>query len=395
MSMSGRVFAITVLALVLAPAAAAEAQQLVNAGIREGIYADSDHTQVYRSLLSAQAAMKRFTLSVQEEIDVLTSASVDVRSSPFLDAVTGASVTAPHMSDQRFETNLAGGWNDGQGHAAAVSAVYAHERDYDSVGGGVTTSWDFFERNTTLLGGINGSHNVVTSIADRTFSRTLAALGYSLGVAQVITPRDALRVRYDGAYLDGYQASPYRAVRFGNWTTALRPGGDGLLFLNTMGPADGLPEKLPGSRTRHAGTLEWVHALNSRVALSGSYRLAYDDWGVLANTLGAELRGMRKRWQGRIGYRFYWQGSADFYQEKYVLGPDAYRSYTSDKELGEVHGHSGSADVGYTLLAPRPGRRIEGVLDAKVEYLYYQYPDFALLSDRSSVFGEVGFRMSF
>jgi len=369
--------------------------QEVTAVARGGVYADSDHTQVYRSLGAAQVAWRHFGLHAQEEVDVVSSASTDVRASPFLDALSGASPVSPTMSDIRYETTVAGSWNDGDGHTASLQAVYATERDYTSLGGGVTASWDLAQRNTTLLGGLNATTNDVTSIADPKFRASLSMVGYSIGVAQIVTPSDAARIRYDGGYLDGYQASPYRAVRFGNWHTALRPGGAGLLFLGTIGSPNGLPEKLPGTRLRHAGSIEWLHALARDVGLAAQYRVAYDDWGVLAHTLGTELRIARwQRWQARASYRFYFQDAADFWQTKYVSAPEAYQHYTSDKELGRERGHSASVDGGYSFWR-RPGGRLGALVDVKVEYLYYAYPGFALLSDRSSVFGEIGLRLDF
>jgi hypothetical protein len=374
--------------------AAARAQD-VTAVLRGGVYADSDHTQVYRSLAAAQAESGHLSVSAQEEIDVLTSASADVRASPFLDALTGASPVSPTMSDRRFETTAAVGWNDRQGHSVSVSAVYATELDYTSAGGGVQVSWDFFDRNTTLFGGANGTSNDVGSVVDHSFSKSLGMAGYSLGVAQLLSPRDVLRLRYDGAYLDGYQASPYRAVRFGNWHTALRPGGTGLLFLDTIGSPSGLPEQLPGTRLRHAGTLDWVHSLRADLALALEYRLGYDDWGVLAHTGQLELRVHHLgQWQLRGGYRFYYQGAADFWQPKYTAAPETYRYYTADKELGEVRGHSGDVDVGYAFWR-RPGGQLGALVDFKAEYLYYSYPGFPLLANRSSVFGETGIRLEF
>ncbi|HJZ88436.1 MAG TPA: hypothetical protein VKN99_24860, partial [Polyangia bacterium] len=71
--------------------------QEVTAVARGGIYADSDHTQVYRSLGAAQVAWRHFGLHAQEEVDVVSSASTDVRASPFLDALSGASPVSPTM----------------------------------------------------------------------------------------------------------------------------------------------------------------------------------------------------------------------------------------------------------------------------------------------------------
>jgi Protein of unknown function (DUF3570) len=387
--------ALAVLPLLGARAASAQQEQLA-ATLREGVYADSDHTQVYRSLAAVTAPLRRLTVSLQEEVDIVTSASADVRASPFLDALTGASVQSPSMFDRRFETTARLGFADGAGHTLGASAAYATERDYTSAGAGLQGAWDLAERNTTVLGGVSAFGNEAGSIADPRFERALLILGYSLGVAQVLSPGDVVRARYDGSYLDGYQASPYRAVRFGDWRLALRPGGIGYLFLGTIGPANGLPEKLPGTRLRHAATLEWLHALTPQVALAASYRFADDDWSVLAQTLAVELRVARdERWQLRGGYRFYDQGAADFYRARYTLPPDAYASYTADKELGEMRGHSASIDAARGLLRRRAAPGYRATIDVKLEYLYYAYANFPLLASRSSFFGELGARMEF
>ena len=90
--------------------------QDITAVLREGVYADSDRTQVYRTLVAAQALWSRFSLSVNESVDAITSASTDVRSSPFIDATTGASARrqrAPSMADGRTETNAVFQWRQG------------------------------------------------------------------------------------------------------------------------------------------------------------------------------------------------------------------------------------------------------------------------------------------
>jgi uncharacterized protein DUF3570 len=366
--------------------------QEIDATLRGGLYQDGDRTQVVRSLAMAAARWGRWGVSAREAVDVVSSASIDVRSSPFLDAVSGASTTHPHMSDTRYETTLAGSWDDHDGRTFSVSAVYAMEIDYRSVGGGVQGSLDLAERNTTVFGGVNATRDTVTSVDDPRFQRDLGEVGYSAGVAQVLGPDDAARLRYDGGYLGGYQASPYRAVRFGDWTTAPRPGGEGLLFLNTIGPPSGLPESLPTVRLRHALVAEWVHAVGARFGLLAQARGSADSWGVRAGSLAAELRFARARWQARLGYRFYAQGAADFFQGKYTMAPAAYTYYTADKELGEERGHDGSFDLSYATRDPLlPG--IRATIDARIQLWRYDYPGFPLLDGRTSVFTELGVRL--
>ena len=378
-------------ALVLATSSSAA--QEVTGGVRAGVYEDDDRTEVVRMLATIQAALTRWRLSARESVDTVSSASIDVRTSPYIDAMTSASALG--MSDRRFETTLGAGYDDGNGHTAGLSLVHALERDYQSISVGLNTSFDLFSRNTTLLASVHASHNWIGSIFDPSFARTMDELGYSIGVAQVLSPSAAVRLRYDASIADGYQASPYRAVRFGDWTTMPTRDSGVLTFVNTIGPATGLPENVPEDRVRHAVVGEWVQSLARPVALATEIRLALDSWGVRSLTAGAELRFQPSDpWQLSVGYRFFIEGAADFFLPKYTQEPTMYEYYTSDKELGEERGHLGSFDLGYIVKNwPSAGRSLQ--FDAQLNFFRYRYPGFVLLEARGSVFADVGLRLDF
>ncbi len=379
--------------LILGHAATASAQDTTGV-LREGIYTDTDHTQVIRSLAGASVVGDHFSFNAEESIDIISSASIDVRTAPTVDAMTTAS--GVNMTDRRFETTLGGGWKDDRGHTLGLSAVYATERDYTSIGGGIHGSIDLADRDTTLIASFSGNHNDVGSVTQPTFAKTMDQIGYTLGVAQVLTSSDALRLRYDGAYANGYQASPYRNVRFGDWTISGGTRRDPTeVFSNTIGSADGLPENLPLTRLRHAVVGEWIHGFRDDIALETQLRLGRDSWGLDSLTATADLRIAEASWQLRLEYRFYLQSAADFFADKYLDDPSMYTYYTADKELGEQRGHMGSVDVTYLIgdrLAPTG---FKAQIDARVDVLYYDYVGFVLLPTRSSIFGELGLRMDF
>jgi hypothetical protein len=377
--------------VILAGVARADDVDWTAAG-RAGVYSDTDETTVIRTLAAAEAALSYWHLSLRAGIDVVTSASVDVRSSPFVDTISGASAMSPGeqkavMTDARLETAVAASHDDDRGHTEAVSAVFAIERDYISVGAGASGTLDLTgSRTTTLLGAVNGTYNTIKSVVDPTFKRNRGEIGYTLGLARVIGPSDVARVRYDGSFLGGYQSSPYRRVRFGDWTALTRANSNTLHFTGTIGSQDGVPETVPDWRLRHAAVLEWVHGLGDHVAVEGTARGSIDSWSLASVTLAAELRVMYPVWSLRVGYRFYAQQAADFFKDKYIMPTDHYDFFTSDKELGDETGHVGSLDLGYRV-APK------AVIDARVDVLYYQYPGFVLLPSRTSVFAEAGLRI--
>ena len=119
-------------------------------------------------------------------------------------------------------------------------------------------------------------------------------IGWSGGVAQVVSRLDALRLRYDGAAAIGYQASPYRNVRFGDWQPSIGAN-QRITFLDTIGSADGLPETVPNERIRHAVVLEWVHSFTDGLALYTQARLGLDSWGIESASGAAELRAATRR----------------------------------------------------------------------------------------------------
>jgi hypothetical protein len=230
----------------------------------------------------------------------------------------------------------------------------------------------------------------VGSVLDPSFARTLWSIGWSAGLAEVLGVKDVVRLRYDGSASRGYQASPYRNVRFGDWTTTLSPYGQ-ILFANTLGSADGLPEREPDSRVRHAAALEWVHSLAPGIGLSSQVRLGQDSWGVRSASVAAELRCAWDWWRLQLGYRFYVQSSADFYQSKYTLPASSYAFFTSDKELGRELGHTPHLQISRVLKQPRKPGDPRALFDVRVTGLFYSYPGFVLLPSRSSVFADLGF----
>jgi hypothetical protein len=383
---------IVVVAAVL-PARADDNDHELTGGVRGGVYRDDDDTQVVRTLAAIKAAFGKWRLGARESVDIVSSASIDVRTSPHLDAMTSASQVA--MSDRRFETTVSASHDDGRGHVLGASLVHAIESDYQSLGASLNLAWDVAARNTTLLASVGANHNWIGSTFDPSFARTLNTGSLSLGVAQVLSPTAAIRLRYDANLLDGYQASPYRYVRFGDWSVAPASRENRVLaFTNTIGDAGGLPEKLPTTRVRHAVVAEWVQSLARPVGLATQLRLAADSWGVRSLTTGVAARLLLDPWQLELGYRFYLQDGARFFHGKYTADPSMYTEYTSDKELGDERGHLATVDLRYVWDRwPGNGRTLQ--LDARVDVLRYSYPGFVLLPARASVLAEVGLRIDF
>ena len=92
----------------------------------------------------------------------------------------------------------------------------------------------------------------------------------------------------------------------------------------------------------------------------------------------------------QVGYRFYLQSRADFFEDKYTEAPAMYTSYTSDKELGRQVGHLAKLDLSRVLVdADGPGDT-RMLLSFQLDAVHYNYTGFVLLPSRDSVFASVG-----
>jgi len=365
--------------------------------VRAGAYHDSDQTTVLRTIGVLGKTYGQWVLGGSFTVDAVTSASVDVRSSPGLstvDTVTSASgrssTSGGQMTDTRYQLTGSGGWKDSAGHSVTLSTAAATETDYSSISVGVNGSYDILDRTTTLLGGISATDNWVSSVLDLALHRKMAAGAWSAGVARVLTRDDAVRVRYDGKLSSGDLASPYRNVRFGNWTAVL--GMQQITFSNTIGSADGLPERVPERRVSHAAVVEWVHSLALGVGLHTEVRAAHDSWAINSLTSSVELRLARPSWRLLAGYRFYMQSRASFFSDKYTMDPSTYTYYTSDKELGSENGHLVRVDLSKVVIDAESSSDTKMLLDLEVDAVHYNYPGFVLLPSRDSVFVMAGIR---
>ncbi|CAN5120538.1 hypothetical protein BH11MYX1_BH11MYX1_38900 [soil metagenome] len=380
-----------------APTPAAPSGDPPTGTARAGAYHDSDQTTVWRFLGNVGQTLGQWELSAGLGVDAVTSASVDVRSSPALskvDTVTSASgrssTSGGQMTDTRYQGTVGAGWKGSEGRTVNLSSAVAKESDYASVSGGINGSFDLLDRTTTLLGGMTLTDNWVSSVIDTTIHRKMVAVAWSLGVARVLTPEDAIRLRYDGKLNEGYIASPYRSVRFGDWSAAL--GSQQITFMNVT---DTLAEREPGERLSSAVVVEWVHSLAPGIGLHPQLRVSHDSWGVQSLTAGADLRLSRPSWRFETGYRFYLQSAADFFADKYVDASSMYESYTSDKELGRQVGHLGQVDLALVLIEPDTVGGSRMLLNLQLAAMHYAYTGFTLLPSRDSVFASAGVSWEF
>lgn len=364
--------------------------------IRLGVYHDSDQTTVIRSLANIGKIWGPWSLETTLVADVISSASVDVRSAPpqvlAPDTVTTASgrstISNGSMEDQRYVANFKGGWR-GMGRAANATFGIVTENDYFSLAGGLGGSYDVLDRAVTLHGGLTVTDNWISSTLNQSLARKLFAVGYTAGASYVMSPFDVLGLRYDGEASAGFESSPYRQVRFGDWSTSSRQGL--ITFSNTIGGSDGFLEHEPETRTRHSAVLNLLHSFVPEVAIHPSVAVGHDTWDVDSLTAALDLRLVSHWWRMQLGYRLYLQSRANFFEDKYVNNNGSYTYWTSDRNLGDVQGQALRLDITRVILDADGPNDSRLLFHIQADAMHDRYPGFTLLPSLNSFFVSLGF----
>lgn len=339
------------------------------------VYHDSDNTTVVRPSFRIVRNLGPVDLGAAYSVDAITTASIDVMTQ----------ATAAEFSDRRQEVSLS---LDRNLFGSKYGASYTHstETDYRSDAIAAHFSRDLFERNTTLSGRIGYVRDSVFRILDPRFEEDLTGWGYMAGISQVVSPTLIVQASYEGAYLSGFQQSPYRFVRFGRF--GFRFDGRLPVFEGVTGTRR---EEHPEDRLRHTFSTKAAWYLGHEMALHPGYQFYFDDWGIVSHEASLQLlREFGSHVIGRVGYRYFRQGAADFYEGQYVLAPSRYKYVSADKRLGPVEGHLVGLRVEYGIDAPSADLVRLGV-DAKIDWNFNRYLDYLFLEDRSALIGQFGF----
>jgi hypothetical protein len=314
---------------------------------------DSDSTTV----VSPRARARH---DLNEETDIEATYAVDVWSSASIDIRTSASVHA--VTEQRDELDL------GVTHELEDLSLHAGyrlsiENDYDSNGLSASAAYSVADNAATFALAVSAIHDAVGRSGDDDFSRRLDTINSRLSFTQVIDADTFFDLTYELAVLDGYQASPYRYVGVGGT-------GYGCERATYC-----LPERVPSTRLRHAFAVSVRRALTEAVSLGLTYRYYLDDWALDSHTAVADLGwNAGERTLLTMHFRYYTQSQVDFYQTRYAALPDANASFTHDRELSSLSAER----LGLDFTQRFPIGDGEQVLSLSVDLAgaLFQYDDF-------------------
>lgn len=319
-------------------------------------YTDSDSLEVLHPHVVARAAVDDTTLSLGWDADVVSAATIDVRTSAsprgFSEMRNGLALEVDHAASSTVHV--------GAGAAGSLSP------DYGSATGGAHLALeDALHLHRVVISG-TGSWSSVGRVGDQRAVGEAWAAGGSLAWSWVLTRDLVLDVSGALEHAHGYLESPYR-------------------FVSIYAAADPLgrvavPEAVPDDRTRGAGRIGLRIAASDQVFLRGSYRLHADDWGVLGHTALATLTIVPvPELRASLDFRFLGQRGASFYSGHYATLPLVPGLRTRDRELAPMSttaaGLRVEVDVGWV-------QDLRATLLADAELAYTRYIDTPLLPER-------------
>jgi hypothetical protein len=271
-------------------------------------------------------------------LDVVTAASPDA-----LDAISTASrtneagsvdLTSTYRSNRTDSAFVRAGfhleepfrsWNLGAGWSRSLAD------DNALVALSVAQVWDWFDAFT--IHGIRLGHG------------NRSTTNANLGLTQLLSPTTIVHVDYGGTVQIGTLGNTWNSVPL---ETGLR--GD---------------ERLPDFRQRHALVGRIAQWLPWNGALHLFYRLYLDDWGIVGNTVEAELyQRLSPRVYVRLNYRVHLQRGADFFTTR---ADDTMKFRTADSDLDSFVAQTFGGKIALELPV---GRFARGLL-ADVGYERY------------------------
>jgi hypothetical protein len=353
-------------------------------------YNDSDHITV-------------FTPSISAGIDNTSGASLSANY--LVDVVSAASVDIVSTASQRWQEVRQAGDISGQykPHDLGVGAggSVSREPDYLSIGGFVTVTKDFEEKNKTVTLGYGYSHDTAgrcgadgACTSFDVFARQLDRSALNVGYSWVIDAATLGTLSTDIVVENGDQSKPYRYIPMFSPSVAPTVAKGALIgFVNAFRLPERPLEQLPLELFRVALTGRIAHRFDGSTVRVDE-RLYTDDWGLVASTTdGRWILDLGHRIEVWPHVRFHAQSSVVFWKRAYISDPTSgwnlpeYR--TGDRELGPLWTFDGG--MGLRIYLGKSGRPEQFGLQLSWDGMYTSFLDDLYLTQRTAMLGALTF----
>jgi opacity protein-like surface antigen len=301
------------------------------------------------SLLVRKKFSENVSATFNNYTDNISSASIDVitTASPYTENREENSISVDYLRDK---TQMSIGFTE------------SDESDYDASTVSINIAQDMFGDLTTVNMGYAQGANDVGRNGDAGFSEEADWRSYRLSLTQVISKKLIMSFALEAITDEGYLNNPYRTVRFLDPTVARGYSYQGEVYPNT--------------RTSSAFAIRGNYYLEHRAALHAGYRYFSDTWGIEANTLELGYTWpYNDDWLFEFTYRFYDQGSADFYSDLFPY-QDAQNFLARDKELSTFTSHTLGVGAGYEFVKAGSGLIKRARVNLNLDLINFEYQDF-------------------
>ena len=308
------------------------------------------------SLLVRKNIKETVSLFGNYYVDSISSASIDVvttGASPYEEERTEYSVGTDYLHDDTI---------------MSIAFTDSSENDYKAQSLNLNISQDMFGGLTTVsLGFGRGSDDIFRNgpdgQPDGVFHEEAERRNYRLGLTQVLTRNMLLGLYYEAITDEGFLNNPYRQTRY--------------LDPNSATGFSWQPEVYPETRSSNSLTVRARYHLPYRAAVHGGYRFFADTWGINAHNVDfGYTHPLREAWLVDVGYRYYSQGAADFYQDLFPYA-ESQNFVARDKELSTFASHSLRFGLSYDLV--EGGWRFveRAKVNLSYDYVFFDYEDFS------------------
>ena len=266
---------------------------------------------------------KNFSVSFSALAEKMSGASPlgtqsDSNGNPLL-VMSGASGTGITEDRTDFTANLT---HYGSSLTTSFTAGQSDEKDYKANYYGLSSEWEFNDKNSAIQLGLSRSDDKITPTDAILFGRVQEAskdtTGISLGFSQVLNKANIIQFGLELSEDKGYLAAPYK-----------------------------IDDVRPDSRSRTAAVMRYRSFFpKSNAALHFDYRYYSDDWDIASHTFNlAWHKNVTSRFQLIPSFRYYSQTEASFY-EPYKVPSNTSPYYSSDYRLSPY----GAIAVGLQLV---------------------------------------------
>lgn len=330
------------------------------------VHVDDDGLRVLRPSGTASVDVGDTRVGAHYEADVITAATVDVRTS----------ASPRGFDERRHGASLSLDHRVGRGLTLGLGSSTSQAPDHRSYAGTVRAVVEDAERVHTVSVGLGAARDRISRAGDPDPSGHATTVGASVSWAAVLTRAAVADLSLAAERTHGDMESPYR-------------------FVPVTGPAGQarvhVAEALPDDRWRVAGRARLRWAPTDRLFTRASWRLHVDDWGIAGHTVrGRVAVQATERLRLSLDGRVYVQRGASFYGPQYATLPDVPSLRTIDRELAPMWQVGGGARVEHELGEWR-GARFS--VDARAELVRTHYFETPALRSRRALTTGLGIAM--